>query len=486
VASEAEDGRGRPVEAEDLGAVVRAEKEVGFVRPVNAARELRVDVEHVGARHDDEEHAGAQQPVDDGPHGRRVRVPARDGRAVPVEDDERKGSVEDARGRHAYRLAVHAGRRPPPRWAKVTPMHRTMNFNAGPATLPLAALERAREELLDFAGSGMSVMEHSHRGKEYEAVHDEALALLRELLGVPASHEILFLQGGASMQFALVPMSFLPPSGSADYVVTGAWSEKAFAEASAWAGVAKASVRIAASTKDGGYRRVLQPEEARLDESAAYVHWTSNETIHGVQYLEPVRFGRAPQVCDVSSDFLWRKIDVAPFSLLYGGAQKNIGPSGVTVVIADRGFIERGRKDLPSILQYRAFAEAKSLLNTPPTFGIYLVRNVLVWLKGIGGLDAIEQRNRAKASVLYRAIDENADFYRCPVEPGSRSVMNVVFRLPSEELEKRFVDETKKAGMVGLKGHRSVGGIRVSLYNAVEPEWVAALTSFMKDFAKRA
>jgi phosphoserine aminotransferase len=360
-----------------------------------------------------------------------------------------------------------------------------MNFNPGPAALPLAALERARDELLDFAGSGMSVMEHSHRGKEYEAVHDEALALLRGLLGVPSSHDIAFLQGGASLQFALVPMSFLPPGGSADYVVTGAWGEKAHSEAKAWAGIAGAQVRLAASTQEGGYRRVAQPDEARLDDGAAYVHFTSNETIHGVQYLDAVRFGRAPQVCDVSSDILWRRIDVAPFAMLYGGAQKNIGPSGVTVVIASREFTDRGRRDLPSILQYRAHIEAKSLLNTPPTFGIYFVRNVLTWIKDLGGLDVVERRNRAKAGALYAAIDALAAFYRCPVERESRSVMNAVFRLPSEELERRFVDEAREAGMVGLKGHRSVGGVRVSLYNAVEPAWVDSLAGFMKDFAKR-
>ncbi|HEY8041248.1 MAG TPA: 3-phosphoserine/phosphohydroxythreonine transaminase [Polyangiaceae bacterium] len=365
-------------------------------------------------------------------------------------------------------------------------MRRPMNFNAGPATLPLPALERAREELLDFAGSGISVMEHSHRGKEYEAVHDEALALMRELLAIPDAYEVLFLQGGASMQFALVPMSFLLPGGSADYIVTGAWSAKAHTEAEAWASLAGAKVRVAAATNQSGCTRVAMPEEAKLDERAAYVHWASNETIHGVQYLELPTFGRAPQVCDMSSDFLWRKIDVTPFSLIYGGAQKNIGPSGVTVVIARRDFVERGRKDLPGILQYRAHAEARSLLNTPPTFGIYLVRNVLAWLKSIGGLDAIELRNRAKADLLYGAIDAQSDFYRCPVEKGSRSVMNVVFRLPTEELEKRFVEEAKKAGMIGLKGHRSVGGIRVSLYNAVEPEWVTTLARFMKDFVKQA
>jgi phosphoserine aminotransferase len=363
-----------------------------------------------------------------------------------------------------------------------------MNFNAGPATLPLPALERARAELLDFAGSGMSVMEHSHRGKEYEAVHDEALGLLRELLAVPVDFEIMFLQGGASMQFALVPMSFLPPGGSADYIVTGAWTAKAFSEATMWASVAGAKVRLAATTKEesGEYRRVARPDEARLDGGAAYVHWATNETIHGVQYLELPRFGSAPQVCDMSSDFLWRKVDVSPFAFIYGGAQKNIGPSGVTVVLAKKEFVERGRKDLPTILQYRAHAEARSLLNTPPTFGIYLVRNVLSWVRDLGGLDAVEERNRAKAQALYAAIDADAAFYGGPVEKESRSVMNVVFRLPSEALEKRFVDEAKKAGMVGIKGHRTVGGIRVSLYNAVELEWVQELARFMKEFVKSA
>jgi phosphoserine aminotransferase len=367
-------------------------------------------------------------------------------------------------------------------------MRRPMNFNPGPATLPLPALQRARDELLDFAGSGMSVMEHSHRGKDYEAVHDEALSRLRVLLAVPADTDILFLQGGASMQFALVPMSFLPPGGSADYVVTGAWTSKAYSEAQKWAGIAEARVNVAASTRegDGTYRRVARPDEATLDPKAAYVHWATNETIHGVQYLEHPRFGAAPQVCDMSSDFLWRPVDVTPFAMIYAGAQKNIGPSGVTVVVVRRDFLESGRKDLPSILQYRAHAAARSLLNTPPTFGIYLVRNVLAWIDDVGGLAAIEKRNRAKAGALYGAIDAHAGFYLAPVEEGSRSVMNVVFHLATEALEKRFVDEAKREGMVGLKGHRSVGGIRVSLYNAVEPAWCDELARFMNDFAKRA
>ncbi len=364
-------------------------------------------------------------------------------------------------------------------------MPRTMNFNPGPAALPLAALERAREELLDFEGTGMSVMENSHRNKVYEAVHDQALGLLRELLTIPKEYDVVFLQGGASMQFALVPMSFLPPGGSADHIAMGAWSEKAHSEAAVWASLVGARARVAASTREGGYTRVVRPDEVTLEEGAAYVHYASNETIHGVQYRELPSFGQAPHLCDMSSDILSRKFDVSRLALIYAGAQKNIGPSGVTIVIARRDFIERGRKDLPKILQYRTHVEANSLLNTPPTFGIYLVRNVLDWLRSLGGIDAIERRNHKKAAELYAVIDGQPDFYRCPVERESRSVMNAVFRLPSEPLEKLFVDEAKKAGMVGLKGHRVVGGIRVSLYNAVEPEWVTALASFMKDFAQR-
>ena len=364
-------------------------------------------------------------------------------------------------------------------------MTRTMNFNPGPAALPLAALERARDELLDFAGTGMSIMENSHRNKVYEAVHDEALSLLRELLDIPQDFDVIFVQGGASTQFALLPMSFLPPGASADHIEMGAWTEKAHSEAAAWAAVAGARVRIAASTRAGGFTRVVRPDEAKLDPGAAYVHFASNETIHGVQYHDLPQFGSAPQVCDMSSDILWRKIDVAPFSLIYAGAQKNIGPSGVTVVIARREFVERGRRDLPKILQYRAVVEANSLLNTPPTFAIYLVRNVLRWLKALGGLEVVERRNREKAAAIYAAVDSQPDFYRGPVEVGSRSVMNAVFRLPTPALEKKFVDEAAAGGMVGLKGHRVVGGIRVSLYNAVEPDWVLSLASFMGEFARR-
>ncbi len=369
-------------------------------------------------------------------------------------------------------------------------MNRVMNFNAGPAALPLPALERAQAELVDFRGTGMSVMEHSHRGKDYEAVHDEALSLLRELAGVPGSHDVLLLQGGASMQFATVPMNLLSAGQTADYVVTGAWSEKAVSEAQCVAKLCGGAVRVAATTgtgegKEKSYVRVPTAGELRVGEGAAYLHYTSNETIHGVQFTEVPDAGTVPLVCDMSSDFLGRRPEVSKYALIYAGAQKNIGPSGVTVVIAQKDLLARGRKDIPKIFQYRTHAENRSLYNTPPTFGIYLMRNVLAWVKDTGGIDAVEATNRAKANAIYGAIDAAPGFYRCPVERESRSVMNVVFRLPSEALEESFVSAAKKEGMLGIKGHRSVGGIRASLYNAVPLQWAVALAGFMATFAQK-
>jgi phosphoserine aminotransferase len=374
-------------------------------------------------------------------------------------------------------------------------MARTMNFSAGPAALPLPALERARDELLDFAGTGMSVMEQSHRGAEYERVHDEAIALTRKLLAVPDTHEVLFVQGGASTFFALLPMNLLEKGRSADYVLTGVWGEKAWGEARHTANLLGAQVHVAADSGTGEgkaktWTRATVQGDLKADPSAAYLHFTTNETIHGVQYgVDPSRpfpeAGAVPLVADMSSDFLWRRFDVSRFGLVYAGAQKNIGPSGVVVVIVRKDLVAAGRKDVPKVFQLRTHAENKSLYNTPPTFGIYMVRNVLGWLDGGGGLDAIEARNRAKAAKLYAAIDARPDLYRCPVERASRSVMNVVFRLPTEADEERFAKEAKKLGMIGLKGHRSVGGIRVSLYNAVEPAWVDALVDFMASFGRK-
>lgn len=367
-----------------------------------------------------------------------------------------------------------------------------MNFNAGPATLPLAALERAREELLDFEGSGMSLMEHSHRGKIYEEVHAEATALVAELLGAPEdTWDVLFLQGGASMAFAQIPMNFLGANMTADYVVSGVWGEKALTEARTVKALGGGEARVAASTKgaDGSYVRVPKQEELTLTPNAAYLHVTSNETVHGVEYAlgpgTPFPKVDVPVVVDMSSDILGRRLDVAQFDVIYAGAQKNIGPSGVTIVALTKEMAARGRKDIPTILQYRTMAENRSLYNTPPTFGIYLVRNTLRWVKAEGGVAAIEARNRKKAATLYAAIDGSGGFYRCPVEPACRSIMNVVWRLPTPELEATFVKEASEQRMVGLKGHRSVGGVRASIYNAAELSWCEALAAFMKDFVKR-
>lgn len=361
-------------------------------------------------------------------------------------------------------------------------MPRIHNFSAGPAALPLPALERAQRELLDYGGSGMSIMEQSHRGKTYEAVHDEAISLIRQLLEVPDDYHVLFLQGGASHQFAMIPLNLLPPGRSADYILTGGWSEKAYQEAGRIG-----TARVAATTEvDKRYTRVPRQEELQLDPGAAYAHITTNNTLFGTQWHWLPDTGSVPLIADMSSDFLWRRVDVRRFGLIYAGAQKNIGPSGVTVVLARKDLVDGGRKDIPVIFRYATHAANNSLYNTPPTFAIYLVRNVLSYTAEVGGLDEMERRNRRKAEILYGAIDERPDFFRAPVEKDSRSFMNVVFRLPTEELDKRFVAEAAQEGMVGLAGHRSTGGIRVSIYNAVEIASVERLVEFMRAFAARA
>jgi phosphoserine aminotransferase len=357
-------------------------------------------------------------------------------------------------------------------------MARAINFNAGPAALPLEALERAQRELLDVGGTGMSIIEHSHRGKAYEAVHNEAITLVKELLSVPDTHDVLLLQGGASQQFAVVPMNLLKPGQSADYVVTGAWGKKAIQEAKT-VGTVKNAYEGDPEAKPA---RVPSQSELKLDPNAAYVHITSNETIGGNQFHEFPSTGNVPLVADMSSDILWRPIDVSKFGLIYAGAQKNIGPSGVTLVIVRKDLVASGRTDIPKIFRYGTHAAENSLYNTPATFAIYLVRNVLDLVKKGGGLPAMEKKNREKADLLYAAIDGRPKFYTCPVEKGARSTMNVVFNLPTEALEAEFVTAAQKQGMVGLKGHRSVGGIRASIYNAVSLEWVTALTTFMKSF----
>lgn len=358
-------------------------------------------------------------------------------------------------------------------------MTRSWNFYAGPATLPLAVLERARDELVEWEGTGMSVMETSHRSKEYDQVHHGAMDLFRELLGLDDDHAVLFLQGGASLQFAMIPMNFVPAGGIADYIITGSWSQKALKEA----GIV-ARGRVAGSSEGSGFTRIPKQIELDLDADAAYVHLTSNNTIKGTQYHQFPDTGAVPLVADMSSDLLWRPFDANSFGLIYAGAQKNLGPSGVTVVIVSREWVGRANSDLPTMLSYATHVAKDSLYNTPPTFAIYIMRNVLEWIRGLGGLAAMEKRNRAKADRLYGVMQAHPDFYRCPVEPDSRSVMNVVWRLPTEELEAKFVAQARDNAMFGLKGHRSVGGCRASIYNAMEPEGVEALAQFMEEFVR--
>jgi phosphoserine aminotransferase len=370
-------------------------------------------------------------------------------------------------------------------------MARIMNFNAGPAALPLPALERAKAELTDFAGSGMSVMEHSHRGKEYEKVHDEAIALLRKLLGVPDSYEVLFVQGGASQLFAQIPMNLLGKGAVADYVITGAWGEKALSEAKTTAALLGGEVKVACTTgtgegKEKSYVRTPAPSEVKPTPGAAYLHVTSNETIHGVEYeVDPSRpfppTGGAPLVADMSSDFLWRKLDVSRFGLVYAGAQKNIGPSGLVVVIVRDDLLGRARSTTPQIWNWFEQAKSGSMLNTPPTYSWYIAGLIFDWIADQGGVAAVAGVNRRKAASLYAAIDGSA-FYANPVAPADRSLMNVPFTLANPDLDPMFLAEALAAGLVNLKGHRSVGGMRASIYNAMPEAGVDSLIEFMKEF----
>ena len=358
---------------------------------------------------------------------------------------------------------------------------RVHNFGAGPAVLPLPVLERVRGELLDYAGTGMSVMEMSHRSAAFEGIIQKAEADLRSLLGLAPGHAVLFLQGGASLQFAMVPANLRAASASADYVLSGHWSKAALKEAQR-----SGRARVAGSTEASGFDRVPAQGELDLDPGAAYLHFTSNNTIYGTQWAAPPQppLG-VPLVCDASSDALSRPIDVSRYGLLYAGAQKNLGPAGVTVIVVQKGLLERTPGDLPAMLDYRLMAEKRSLYNTPPTFAIYVVGLVLEWLKSLGGLAEAGRRNETKAALLYEAIDGSGGFYRGHAHPASRSRMNVTFRLASEDLEKAFLKEAQAHGLDGLKGHRSVGGLRASIYNACPLESVGALAAFMGEFQRR-
>ena len=358
---------------------------------------------------------------------------------------------------------------------------RNVNFNPGPAALPLEVLKIVQEELLDYQGSGMSILESSHRGKEFEAINDQAIALVRELLGLGPDYQVLFLGGGASTQFALVPMNFAADGQTAAYVDTGEFAFKALKEAQI---VARA--HVAFSSKEEKYRRVPKMDEIKFPADAAYLHLCSNNTIEGTQFQEFPDTGKVPLIADMSSDIASRQLDFKKFALFYAGAQKNLGPAGVTLVVIRDDFLAKAKKGLPTMFSYKIHAENKSLYNTPPAFGIYIMKLVLEWIKSKGGLAGVEKLNRAKKDLLYGAIDAAPDFYSGPAEKASRSWMNVTMRLPTEDLETKFVADAKKEGLLGLKGHRSVGGIRFSIYNAVSVEDIQKTVEFMARFRKSA
>ena len=357
-------------------------------------------------------------------------------------------------------------------------MTRVFNFSAGPAALPESVLRQAADEMLDWQGSGMSVMEMSHRGKEFIAIHAEAESLLRELLGIPPSYKVLFMQGGAIGENAIVPMNMLRGKTSADYVDTGEWSKKSIKEAKKYA-----RINVAASSADTGYTSIPARQTWKLDPDAAYVHICSNETIGGVEYHFTPDVGAVPLVADMSSDILSRPVDVSKYGLIYGGAQKNIGPAGLTIVIVRDDLIGQALPITPSAFDYKQQADNDSMLNTPPTYAIYIAGLVFRWIKAQGGLAAMEAHNRAKAALLYDFLDTSG-FYRCPVARDCRSLMNVPFKLKDEGLDEAFLKGAKERAMVQLKGHRSVGGMRASIYNAMPLAGVQALVAYMKDFEK--
>jgi len=359
-------------------------------------------------------------------------------------------------------------------------MSRTFNFSAGPAALPEPVLRRAQEELLEWGGERASVMEVSHRGAAFVAAAEEAERDLRELLAVPSNYKVLFLQGGATQHFAQIPMNIAALGRGADYIVTGAWGQKAVSEAKPYC-----EARIAASSEADNFTSIPARETWQLDSHAAYLHYTPNETIHGVEFHEVPDSGDIPLVGDFSSTILSRPIDVASHGIIYAGAQKNIGPSGLVVLVVREDLIPSPPSNIAKVLSYAAQAKDGSMLNTPPTFSWYLAGLVFKWLKEQGGLSAMGERNRAKAELLYSAIDGSGGFYKNPVERSARSWMNVPFTLQDEALDKPFLKESEAAGLLALKGHRAVGGMRASIYNAMPIEGVRALTDFMADFAKR-
>ncbi len=359
-------------------------------------------------------------------------------------------------------------------------VNRIYNFAAGPCTLPLPALEKAQSEFVDFQGGGMSLIEMSHRSKGYDEVHTAAIANFRKLLSVPDTHDILFLQGGATLQFAMIPMNLISEGNTGEYVFTGAWAKKALTDAKK-----VGSVSVVWSGEEEKFVRMPNPEEIKVGDDAAYLHITSNETIGGIEMVSLPETGKVPLVADMSSHIMSRPVDFSKISLAYGGAQKNLGPAGVTFVVIRKDLVEGCNENLPAYLSYKIHSAKTSLYNTPPVFGIYMIKLTLDWVAEQGGLAEMEKRAVKRSSLIYGSIDESDGWYICPMDKASRSRMNVCFRLPTEDLEKQFVAEAVEAGMSGLKGHRSVGGCRASMYNAMPVAGAERLSQFMADFKKK-
>ena len=359
-------------------------------------------------------------------------------------------------------------------------MARVFNFNPGPAAIPLEVLKTIQGELLDYRGTGMSIMESSHRSPEYDEINDGTISLVRELCGLDESYHVLFMTGGASSEFALIPMNFLDEGQVGAYVDTGSWSAKAIKECEI-----QGKMHLAASSKSENYKRVPKLDEIKYPDNAAYLHITSNNTIKGTQWQWWPDTGKVPLVCDMSSDIMSRTLDFTKFSLFYAGAQKNLGPSGVTLVVIKDDLLQKAKGGLPTMFSYKTHAEKKSLYNTPPAFGVYVMKLVLEWVKKQGGLFGMEKLNTAKKERIYQVMDLYPDYFKGTADPDSRSWMNITMRLPNEDLEKKFISEAKAAGFIGLKGHRSVGGIRVSLYNAITLEAAEKLADFMESFKKK-
>lgn len=359
-------------------------------------------------------------------------------------------------------------------------MSRIYNFAAGPATLPLPVLEQARDEFVDYRDTGMSLVESSHRGKAYDQVHYEAMGLFKELLGLPDNYKVLFMGGGATLQFSMIPLNFLPEGGSCDFTLTGTWAKKALGDAKK-----VGNVNVVFDGTEEKFTRMPSPADLTLDPNAAYFHLTSNETIAGIQWKEWPDTGDVPMICDMSSDIMSRPLPVEKFGMIYAGAQKNLGPAGLGVAIIREDLLDLAPRDLTAYLDYKIHAKADSLYNTPPVFPIWMVKMVLEWVKAQGGLPAMETMAKKRSGLLYGCMADSGGYYRCPVDEKTRSTMNVVWRLPTEDLEKKFIAEALAVGFSGLKGHRSVGGCRASIYNAMPLEGVTGLVDFMKEFQKK-